>query len=616
MKKENYDEEKNIWQEKEKMYLEQIKEQKVLNTHLKRQIKGLKQGTRYKVGNAIVLAAKPSKHTLLLPIKLLQYTKEGIIKRYLTKQQQEQVQEKLQEKSKIKVSIKSIQHKEVKKIELSENELLVKLENDFNECTYKEKLGKGKKLYREYKNLGRLSKSKELLEILLEVSPNSNFYKQELEITIDKLSMLSELKEDGLEYCINLYRQEDNNKILHVLNNTIPYHKNGYGIRSKYIIESQKKAGLNPVVITRPGFPNDFKANSLLSNEELIKEEIEDISYYRCLSEVLLRYTPITQYIEMYVEQILKVIEIENSGIIHSASNYINGLAGLKAAQIAQLPFVYEIRGFWELTTVSKYPDFKNSEEFQLAQYMETYIAKSASQVIVISEGLKQELIKRGIEEEKIHIVPNGVDCKQFYSVPYNRVIADKLGVEGKFTIGYIGSIVKYEGLQNIIYSVKQLKEEGINHIRVIIVGDGDYKRKLEKLTRELELTEEVIFTGRIEHSEVIEYYSIFDLCIFPRLQEEVTEMVTPLKPLEAMACGKCVIGSDLQAIKEMVIEDTNGIIYDNSIEDLANKIRQFACNEVQVDLYQDKAKIWVEKNRDWNILAKKYSDLYNEIIK
>ena len=243
-------------------------------------------------------------------------------------------------------------------------------------------------------------------------------------------------------------------------------------------------------------------------------------------------------------------------------------------------------------------------------------MAQAADQIIVISEGLKQELIKRGICEDKIEIVPNGVDCKQFYPSPCNEKIANQLEVQDKFVIGYIGSIVKYEGLQNIILALQLLKEKGIKDIKFIIAGDGNYKNELEKMTQELALQDTVIFTGRIEHTEVINYYSIFDLCIFPREEEEVTQMVTPLKPLEAMACGKAVIGANLQAIKEMIINQVNGIIFDNTIEDLAIKIEEFINVQKSIADYKEKGRTWVETNRDWNVLTYKYKEIYMKLEK
>ena len=335
--------------------LKQLNEQIKENKELKKEIKQIKSSIRYKIGRDIIKASKPSKHTLVLPFRLMKYIKEGIEKKIYVK-----------DKAKITPELeKSI----MIPLELSKYEKLKELESEFNEAYLMNKLEIGKKLYREYKDLGRLTQSKILLEKMLILAPESTFYVNELEIVCDKLKILESFNEDKwTSGKISTYRAVEGNKILHVLNNSIPYHKNGYGIRSKYIVESQKNVGLQPIVITRPGFPNDFKEDTLQDKDDLIIEEILGIRYYRCLPQQFLRYTSITKYIENYTEQIIKVVEKEQPFAIHAASNYINGLAGLRAARACQLPFIYEIRGFWELTTVSKRPYFRGSEEFELAQ--------------------------------------------------------------------------------------------------------------------------------------------------------------------------------------------------------------------------------------------------------
>lgn len=460
----------------------------------------------------------------------------------------------------------------------------------------------GRKLYRRYKDIGRISDGIKLLEELTEINPKAGYLKRETDICKDKLQLLND-DIFNILYTANKTdtrtKQDKITKVLHVLNSSIPYLSNGYCIRSKYIVENQNKVGIQPVVMTKPGFPNDFFKDMLKDDNKLIKEEMNEITYYRCLPRLIMRHTPLKKYSEAYSDMICRVIDLESPDIIHAASNYINGLAGLDSARRKHKPFVYEIRGFWEMTTVAKEPLFKDSEEFRLAQKIENYLLHEADQVITISNGLKEEIIKRGISREKVEVIPNGVDCECFKPVDYNSELGGRYGLRGKFVIGYIGSIVQYEGLQNLIKVIARLKDEGYSNIRFLIVGDGNYLTVLKELVAELRLGDEIIFTGRIPHEEVSGYYSLFDLCVFPRTEEEVTNLVTPLKPLEAMACAKTVIGSNLNAIKEIVVPEVNGFIFKNE-DNLYEKIKWLYEKRDSMKFTELNARSWVVENRDW----------------
>lgn len=478
----------------------------------------------------------------------------------------------------------------------------------------------GRKLYQRYKDTGNFSDSIRILKKLIKIDPSVLFLKKELKINQEKLKLLLSdlsntesyyLKESNSSSRKNLPRKSS--KILHVLNTSTPYLSNGYSMRSKYIVDCQVKLGINPIVITRPGFPNDFKKNQITAINDLLKEQNDGVLYYRPFPNMYMRNTPIKQYINKFSKQIQKVIDFHNPDIVHAASNYVIGLSALNAARKKNKPFIYEIRGFWELSKITKEPLFKNSEEFELTQKMETYLANEADRVIVISQGLQKELIKRGIDNSKITLIPNSVDCNLFKPLDCNIKLSKKYNLCNKFVIGYIGSIVQYEGLQNLLRVINELRKDGLNDVLLFLIGEGKYKSTLQQLSYSLDLDNMVIFKGKIPHKKVKDFYSLFDLCIFPRIKEEVTEIVTPLKPLEAMACGKAIIGSDVGGLKEIIIPDKNGLIYNNSLDDLCDKIKTLYYDKSLRTSLGLKARDWIEENRDINNIGKLYKKLYSE---
>ncbi|WP_168190085.1 glycosyltransferase family 4 protein [Caloramator sp. E03] len=488
----------------------------------------------------------------------------------------------------------------------------------FNKSNGNIKSDVGKKLYQRLKDIGCISYSIDILKKLIELQPKKNSLYMELNISKEKLALLNDTSHKSpspyIKNKYTIYNMDGYNKILHVLNTSMPYVNNGYSIRSDYIIKKQKEYGFKPVAVTRPGFPNDFFPNAILNSQKILLETFDDIHYYRPYLNEFMRCTPIKQYISHFSGAISYVVAKESPHIIHAASNYVIGLSALNAARGNNRPFVYEIRGFWELSKASKEPLFAFSEEFSLSQLIETYLSYEADIVVVICEHLKEELISRGVDENKIYIVPNGVDCNRFVPLEPDKLIKEKYNLYNCFVIGYIGSIVNYEGLQNLIEALRCLKKKGYSDIRLVIVGEGESRKNLEELSRELSLQDSIIFIGKIPHNQVVQFYSAFDICVYPRLKKKVTDMVTPLKPLEAMACGKAVVCSDVDAMKEIIIPEVNGLIFNNTIEDLCRKIQLLYLNKDFKISLGNKSRKWVESNRDWDNIVKIYEEIYRNI--
>jgi glycosyltransferase involved in cell wall biosynthesis len=246
---------------------------------------------------------------------------------------------------------------------------------------------------------------------------------------------------------------------------------------------------------------------------------------------------------------------------------------------------------------------------------METTAALNADVVITITQALKDEMVSRGVPAEKIEILPNGVVSERFKPLERNEKLAKELNIENKTVLGFIGSFVQYEGLEYIVDAVEILVKEGKTEIVALMVGDGAVWQDIKDRVTQKGLDEYFIFTGRIPHEEVEEYYSLVDIAPLPRKGLPVCEMVSPLKPFEAMAMEKVVLSSDVAALAEIVQDGYNGMLFEkDNIEDLAKKIDILMQDkDLRIKLGKQ-AREWVVKERDWKVLSQRLVNIYDKL--
>lgn len=404
-------------------------------------------------------------------------------------------------------------------------------------------------------------------------------------------------------------------RILYLLHSSLPYSSAGYATRSHGLISALSQTW-NVSAITRPGFPFDISGHRELLS--VPRDETVDSVHYHRLSTLPGKWPkdPITRYVEMYSTEVRRLAAIERPVLIHAASNHLNGLAAVEAARALGIPSIYEVRGLWEITRASRDPKWRLSADFRRISRMEADAARAATRVVTLTAGLRDELIDRGVPKEKILIVPNGVDSQRFKPSPPDRALSHRLGLDGKIVIGYVGSLLDYEGLDLLIRAAHVLWRER-HDFHVLLVGDGAEKANYEELARGLGVLGSIVtFVGRVDHEDVGKYYSLIDISPFPRLPVEVCELVSPLKPFEAMAMGKAVIASDVRALAEVVSDGRNGLLHEKgSVEDLVRTLRLLMEDkDLRGRLGRD-ARDWVVAHRDWRRLADDMSAIYETLL-
>lgn len=446
------------------------------------------------------------------------------------------------------------------------------------------------------------------LSLAIEICSAVGFEHNKLEHWRDLLL----IKKQGLAIPdISSIQKPYNNKVAYLLYNSLPVHSGGYATRSHGIISNLMTKGVLPHVMTRLGYPYDL--NKFKSRDVVNNEEYDGITYHRLLDGPGLNFVPVSEYLAAYVENVKRQLIDSDASVLHAASNHINGIAGVIAGRELGLKTIFEVRGMWEVTRLSRQPEWEGSDEFKAYRYLETLAALKADVVITITQALKNELISRGVDKDKIHVVSNGVDTEIFTPQAPNLELKKSLGIkEGNSVIGYVGSIVDYEGLDILVDSIGWLVDSGKSDITALIIGDGVVLDSLKEQVSNMGLDDYFVFTGRVPHDDVPSYYSIIDICPFPRRGLPVCELVSPLKPFEAMAMGKVVIGSSVQAIAEFIEEGVNGFVHEkDSATDLAKQIsRSIESDEIRESLKLT-TREWAVKNRDWKVLANKVFEIY-----
>ena len=390
-------------------------------------------------------------------------------------------------------------------------------------------------------------------------------------------------------------------RVLYVSRHQASMIRNGYARRTREIVRQLATLGLQLSV----------GVTSMAVGRYGRFEGIEEIGLAPIEGGVGLR-----SYVEALARNIEDVALRNKSEIIHAASNYLVGLASIVAARRIRIPCLYEIRGLWELTRLEFDRGFSSSLGFQFQSAMERFCADEASALVVGSEGIADELYRRGMKRRHFHLAPSGgavlTDVPQGAVDRWRSVIPRDSKV-----LGYAGSITRYEGFATLAAALAKLVAQDQAYY-LLILGDGEFRRSAEKLFFDAGLGERTLFAGRTSPNEVAAAYRVMDLAVYPRDSAPVTRVVEPLKPVEALASGVPVLVTDLPPLIGLRHQcpGVYGFPPGDSLE-LANRVIEFFRMPLE-DRYEvgQQAKKWVEQNRSWRKTATTILQAYTESFK
>lgn len=395
-------------------------------------------------------------------------------------------------------------------------------------------------------------------------------------------------------------------RILHVLDHSIPL-QSGYTFRTRAILEQQRSFGWETFHITGA---KQGKGSGQ------VEEDVDGLHFYRSppLEGLAARLPMYNQWavVRGLRKRLDEVVRELKPDILHAHSPALNGLAALSVARRHGIPLVYEVRAFWEDAAVDHGTSREGGLRYRLTRALETHVLKGADAITTICEGLRGDILGRGLPEGKVTVIPNSVALERFPLLQgKDEALLAELGLQGTRVVGFIGSFYAYEGLPLLLEALPLILSQR-DDVRLLLVGGGPQEKALRQLTDQLGLGNKVIFTGRVSHNEVQRYYSLVDIFVYPRLSMRLTELVTPLKPLEAMAQGRLVVASDVGGHKELIEAGVTGELFPaGDAVGLANAVLRLLDDESRWPQRLAAGRDYVERVRNWRASAERYRPVY-----
>ena len=398
-----------------------------------------------------------------------------------------------------------------------------------------------------------------------------------------------------------------NGRVLHLVTDALPSTSAGYTVRTQQVALAQRAAGLDPHVATRIGFP--VTAGAIDGRKTVT---VDGVPYHRLLPWVMPGRLDM-----LYASHLRRAASLTRAiqpAVLHAASNYANALIALALRDATGLPVVYEVRGFWEDTWLSRHAtDLTSSDRYVRTRALEAHCMLAADLVVTLGEAMREEILARGVAEDKVIIVPNGVSEEFLRPLPDGTALRAALGVrDGEHVVGLVSSLVAHEGIGTLLEAVKILNGRGVP-ARALIVGDGPERAALER--QAAALGGGAIFTGRVPLRAVREYHAVLDVFVVPRTPDRVCQLVTPLKPVEAMASGLPVVVSAVRALEEIVRDRVTGLTSPPlDAGALADRLQELLQSRGLRAALGASAREWVARDRTWAHNAVRYRAAYERL--
>ena len=397
-------------------------------------------------------------------------------------------------------------------------------------------------------------------------------------------------------------------RILHVLDHSIPL-QSGYTFRTLSILAAQRALGWETFHLTSPKHTRPF-----------VPEELVDgWTFYRTppLGKIVGKL-PVLNHVALMqatTSRLAQIVDQIKPDILHAHSPVLNAIPALRVGRARGIPVVYEVRAFWEDAAASLGTGQQMGPRYRLSRMLESFALRRAAAITVICEGLRTDVLGRGIAPEKVTVIPNAVNPAEFTLPEADPALREKLNLRGAAVLGFLGSFYAYEGLDILLDAMPAMLRE-MPEIRLLLVGGGPAEPALRARAQQLGIDAQTIFTGRVSHSEVNRYYALVDVLVYPRERIRLTELVTPLKPLEAMALGKVIVASDVGGHRELIRDGETGNLFPADDKDaLAHAILRVLRHRDTWPAQLAAGHRYVETERTWAASVARYAPVYQALL-
>jgi len=397
-------------------------------------------------------------------------------------------------------------------------------------------------------------------------------------------------------------------RILHVLDHSIPLHS-GYTFRTAALLREQRARGWQTFHLTSP------KQGAA----DVSEETIDGLHFFRTPTQPSVSKLPVLGELALMsalTNRLQTVVDQVRPDIIHAHSPVLNALPALKVGRRNGIPVVYEIRAFWEDAAVDHGSTREGSLRYRATRALETRAIRQAGHVFTICEGLRSDIVDRGVPSTKVTVIPNAVDVQGFQlAQAAEPALQARWGLQGRTVVGFIGSFYAYEGLDLLVAALPLLLKSRPD-IVLLLVGGGPQDAALKAQAQALGLGDQVVFTGRVPHAEVNRYYDLIDVLAYPRHSMRLTELVTPLKPLEAMAQGHLFVASDVGGHKELIRHGETGWLFKaDDVNALSEAILDMLQHRARWPELRANGRQFVETVRNWRNSVVNYEAPYQALL-
>jgi len=376
------------------------------------------------------------------------------------------------------------------------------------------------------------------------------------------------------------------------LSDNFPPESNAPASRTYEHCKEWVKEGVDVTVITcNPNFPfgkvyEGYK-NKLYQTEVI--DGIKVIRVWSYMTENKGALKRIADYVSYAVSAVIAGLFVKTDMIIATSPQLFTALGGCVLAKIRRKPWIFELRDLWP-EGIKDTGAIKNKKILDFLVEMELCLYRKSNFVITVTKGLKENLVRRGIEASKIDIITNGANLDLFQPREKNKKILHALGLENKFIFGYIGTHGLAHGLEFIVNSIKEINDE---RIHFLFIGTGAKKTAVVELAKKLQL-KNITFLDPVPKNEVADYISVIDIALIPLTKTDIHASLIPSKIFESASMLKPILLGVEGEAKDIVVKHNAGLAFEpenqneflSGVEKLASDSRlykelQNGCSEL-----------------------------------